>query len=89
MRGKFFWDNPITCMVINDKEQTVLAARKNEMDFQIASKEYMDDKLLLEMTNEKVMIRRNTTLSYQMLEELKKNLTDELKVVIHSLKNTA
>lgn len=76
-------------MVINDKEQTVLAARKNEMDFQIASKEYMDDKLLLEMTNEKVMIRRNTTLSYQMLEELKKNLTDELKVVIHSLKNTA
>ncbi|RSE34352.1 hypothetical protein [Acinetobacter junii] len=82
-------DNPITFMVINDKEQTVLAARKNEMDFQIALKEHMDDKLLSEITNEKVMIRRNTTLSYQMLEELKKNLTDELKIVIESVKNTA
>lgn len=82
-------NNPIAFMVINDKEQTVLAARKNEMDFQIALNEHMNDKLLLEMTNEKVMIRRNKTISYQMLEELKKNLTDELKIVIESVKNTA
>ncbi|OTG72641.1 hypothetical protein B9T38_06780 [Acinetobacter sp. ANC 4218] len=82
-------NNPITFMVINDKEQVVLAARKNEMDFQIALNEHMNDKLLLEMTDEKVMIRRNTTISYQMLEELKKNLTDELKIVIESVKNTA
>ncbi|WP_288397282.1 hypothetical protein [uncultured Acinetobacter sp.] len=81
-------DNPITFMIINDKEQTVLAARKNEMDFQIALNEHMNDKLLLEITDEKVMIRRNTTISYQMLEELKKNLIDELKIVIKSVKNT-